>query len=220
MKQTRSTLTVILLSITSALIAALGLNSCNALVIPERSFQSRLRRRHLQPQAQARVREKSSSNNFIDSAANQRMMYNNSFLASHRHGNSEEIPTIKMDYHCSRRTSFFAMIGLGAGTATLALPISTKAAIAAAAEGGDKNSSASNSSIEDEAAKKAAAKERMAQRIAESKLNYRKPTDLVIERKENTDYSCVSTTGSPCPEGLVPAAVQREIVGALQKRME
>lgn len=62
-----------------------------------------------------------------------------------------------------------------------------------------------------------AAKERMRQRIAESKKNYRKPTDLVKERKDTTDYSCVSETGSPCPEGLVPRVVQREIVGALDK---
>mmetsp|Transcript_24787 Transcript_24787/g.59793 ORF Transcript_24787/g.59793 Transcript_24787/m.59793 type:complete len:175 (+) Transcript_24787:63-587(+) len=61
------------------------------------------------------------------------------------------------------------------------------------------------------------AKERMRKRIAESKKNYRKPTDLVKERKDTTDYSCVSDTGSPCPEGLVPKAVQREIVGVLDK---
>lgn len=68
-----------------------------------------------------------------------------------------------------------------------------------------------------EAAKAEAAKERMRQRIAESKKNYRKSTDLVKARKENTDYSCVAKTGSPCPEGLVPRAVQRELVGALEK---
>eukprot|EP00558_Chaetoceros_sp_UNC1202_P012095 CAMPEP_0197235016 /NCGR_PEP_ID=MMETSP1429-20130617/2571_1 /TAXON_ID=49237 /ORGANISM="Chaetoceros sp., Strain UNC1202" /LENGTH=89 /DNA_ID=CAMNT_0042693527 /DNA_START=447 /DNA_END=716 /DNA_ORIENTATION=+ len=68
-----------------------------------------------------------------------------------------------------------------------------------------------------EAAKAEAAKERMRQRIAQSKTNYRKPTDLVKERKLTTDYSCVSETGSPCPEGLVPRAVQREIVGVLEK---
>ena len=62
-----------------------------------------------------------------------------------------------------------------------------------------------------------AAKERMKQRIAESKSNYRKPTDLVKQRKDTTDYSCVSETGSPCPEGLVPRAIQREIVGVLEK---
>mmetsp|Transcript_18974 Transcript_18974/g.39825 ORF Transcript_18974/g.39825 Transcript_18974/m.39825 type:complete len:208 (+) Transcript_18974:180-803(+) len=62
-----------------------------------------------------------------------------------------------------------------------------------------------------------AAKERMKQRIAASKKNYRKSTDLVMQRKDVTDYSCVSETGSPCPEGLVPRAVQREIVGALDK---
>ena len=64
----------------------------------------------------------------------------------------------------------------------------------------------------------AAAKERMRQRIAESKKNYRKSTDLVQQRKDTTDYSCVAETGSPCPEGLVPRAVQREIIGALEKK--
>ena len=69
-----------------------------------------------------------------------------------------------------------------------------------------------------EAAVAAAAKERMRQRIAESKKNYRKSTDLVQQRKDTTDYSCVAETGSPCPEGLVPRAVQREIIGALEKK--
>jgi histidine ammonia-lyase len=69
-----------------------------------------------------------------------------------------------------------------------------------------------------EAAAAAAAKERMRQRIADSKKNYRKSTDLVQQRKDTTDYSCVSETGSPCPEGLVPRAVQREIIGALEKK--
>ena len=62
-----------------------------------------------------------------------------------------------------------------------------------------------------------AAKERLRQRIADSKSNYRKSSDLVKQRKDTTDYSCVSETGSPCPEGLVPRAVQRELVGALEK---
>lgn len=62
-----------------------------------------------------------------------------------------------------------------------------------------------------------AAKERMRQRIADSKRKYRKSSDLVKQRKDTTDYSCVSETGSPCPEGLVPRAVQREIVGVLEK---
>ena len=62
-----------------------------------------------------------------------------------------------------------------------------------------------------------AAKERMRQRIADSKSNYRKSSDLVKQRKDTTDYSCVAETGSPCPEGLVPRAVQREIIGALEK---
>ena len=43
------------------------------------------------------------------------------------------------------------------------------------------------------------AKEKMRKRIEESKKNYRKPTDLVEERKK-TDYSCVLETGSPCPD--------------------
>ena len=64
----------------------------------------------------------------------------------------------------------------------------------------------------------AANKERMRQRIADSKKNYRKSTDLVQQRKDTTDYSCVAETGSPCPEGLVPRAVQREIIGALEKK--
>ena len=49
----------------------------------------------------------------------------------------------------------------------------------------------------DEAAA-AEARERMKRRIEESKKNYRKPTDLVKQRKETTDYSCVAETGSPC----------------------
>ena len=64
----------------------------------------------------------------------------------------------------------------------------------------------------------AAAKERMKQRIADSKTNYRKSTDLVKQRKDTTDYSCVSDTGSPCPEGLVPRAIQREIIGAIENK--
>jgi hypothetical protein len=72
---------------------------------------------------------------------------------------------------------------------------------------------------DDEKAKEAAAadaaKERMAQRIAESKTKYRKPVDLVKQRKETTDYSCVASTGSPCPEGLVPREIQKELAGVL-----
>jgi len=74
--------------------------------------------------------------------------------------------------------------------------------------------------LESEAAKVEATKERMRQRIAESKKSFRKPTDLVKQRKDTTDYSCVSETGSPCPEGLVPRAVQREMVKALEKLEE
>ena len=51
--------------------------------------------------------------------------------------------------------------------------------------------------------------------VHESKKNYRKPTDLVKERKDTTDYSCVAQTGSPCPEGLVPREIQKGIVEAL-----
>ena len=69
--------------------------------------------------------------------------------------------------------------------------------------------------MSDEDRAKADARERMAQRIAESKKNYRKPTDLVKERKDTTDYSCVAQTGSPCPEGLVPREIQKGIVEAL-----
>ena len=69
--------------------------------------------------------------------------------------------------------------------------------------------------MSDEDKAKADARERMAQRIAESKKNYRKPTDLVKERKDTTDYSCVAQTGSPCPEGLVPREIQKGIVEAL-----
>jgi hypothetical protein len=193
MKQTRGTT---LISIISALIALFGLHACNALVTPERSFRS--------PPPHLFEKSSCSTSNFdVSSAVIQRMPYSSS-LASYK-----EITEITEGYNCSRRSSLFAMIGAGAGTATLiALPLSRQAAAAA-----------DNVIIEDEAAQKAAAKERMAQRIAESKLKYRKPTDLVIERKENTDYSCVSTTGSPCPEGLVPVEIQRELIGVLQKKM-
>ena len=78
-------------------------------------------------------------------------------------------------------------------------------------------SAAEDESSLSEAARAEAAKERMRRRIAESKKNYRKSADLVQARKENTNYSCVAETGSPCPEGLVPRAVQREIVGALER---
>ena len=37
----------------------------------------------------------------------------------------------------------------------------------------------------------AQAKERMRQKIAASKKNYRKTADLVQDRKETTDYSCL-----------------------------
>jgi len=100
------------------------------------------------------------------------------------------------------RRSLFAVIGLA-----LAAPEVALAAIDAV----------DDDEASQKAADLAAAKDRMAQRIADSKLKYRKPTDLVKERKDNTDYSCVAATGSPCPEGLVPTAVQREIIGALQK---
>jgi hypothetical protein len=99
------------------------------------------------------------------------------------------------------RRSLFAIMSVGL-------------AIAAAPE---VSQAASATAVNDDAAvSAAAAKERMAQRIADSKLKYRKPTDLVKDRKDNTDYSCVAATGSPCPEGLVPRSVQRELVGALE----
>lgn len=47
-----------------------------------------------------------------------------------------------------------------------------------------------------------AAKERMRQKIADSKKNYRSTAELVKDRKETTDYSCVEATGSPCAQGL------------------
>mmetsp|Transcript_27283 Transcript_27283/g.58384 ORF Transcript_27283/g.58384 Transcript_27283/m.58384 type:complete len:134 (-) Transcript_27283:328-729(-) len=59
---------------------------------------------------------------------------------------------------------------------------------------------AANDQTEAEKAAAEAARERMRQRIAESKKNYRKGSDLVKQRKETTDYSCVAETGSPCPE--------------------
>ena len=52
----------------------------------------------------------------------------------------------------------------------------------------------------DEKAAAEAAREKMRQRIEASKKNYRKGADLVKQRKETTDYSCVAETGSPCPE--------------------
>ena len=59
--------------------------------------------------------------------------------------------------------------------------------------------------VDDAAAQKAAAeaaKERMRQKIADSKKNYRSTAALVKDRKETTDYSCVAETGSPCAQGL------------------
>jgi hypothetical protein len=102
------------------------------------------------------------------------------------------------------RRSVFAMIS----TIGLAVAVAPETSLAAATD------VAVNG---EEASQKAAAKERMAQRIADSKLKYRKPTDLVKDRQDNTDYSCVSATGSPCPEGLVPTSVQRELIGAFEK---
>jgi hypothetical protein len=99
------------------------------------------------------------------------------------------------------RRSLFAIMSVG-----LAVAVAPEVSLAAAETAVD----------DDAAAAAAAAKERMAQKIADSKLKYRKPTDLVKDRKDNTDYSCVAATGSPCPEGLVPRSVQKELVGALQ----
>mmetsp|Transcript_8773 Transcript_8773/g.13186 ORF Transcript_8773/g.13186 Transcript_8773/m.13186 type:complete len:175 (-) Transcript_8773:224-748(-) len=95
--------------------------------------------------------------------------------------------------------------------------ISSIFAIPSLAHAASENSLESEPQELSEAEKAEAAKERMRQRIADSKKSYRKPTDLVMTRKDSTDYSCVAETGSPCPEGLVPRAVQREIVGALEK---
>ena len=103
----------------------------------------------------------------------------------------------------SRRSTLGTLTGLLSGVALL--PVPCRSAIA--------EDTALPMSDEDKA--KADARERMAQRIAESKKNYRKPTDLVKERKDTTDYSCVAQTGSPCPEGLVPREIQKGIVEAL-----
>lgn len=112
----------------------------------------------------------------------------------------------------TRRSAAFSVIGCVFAAPGLALAADELNVAAAAATQEDV--------LESEAAKVEAAKERMRQRIAESKKSYRKPTDLVKQRKDTTDYSCVSDTGSPCPEGLVPRAVQREIVKALEKLEE
>eukprot|EP00536_Pseudo-nitzschia_multiseries_P007556 jgi/Psemu1/18206/gm1.18206_g len=61
--------------------------------------------------------------------------------------------------------------------------------------------SAADEVTDEQKAAAEAARERMRQKIAESKKNYRKTSDLVKTRKETTDYSCVAETGSPCPEG-------------------
>ena len=50
---------------------------------------------------------------------------------------------------------------------------------------------------EKEAAEKKA--EALRQKIADSKKNYRSPSDLMKQRWTEVDYSCVSATGSPCP---------------------
>ncbi len=103
----------------------------------------------------------------------------------------------------SRRSTFGTLAGLLSGV--VLPPVPCRNAIA--------EDTAPAMSDEDKA--RADARERMAQRIAESKKNYRKPTDLVKERKDTTDYSCVAQTGSPCPEGLVPREIQKGIVEAL-----
>jgi hypothetical protein len=46
----------------------------------------------------------------------------------------------------------------------------------------------------------AAAKERMREKIAASKKNYRTTSDLVQDRKETTDYSCLVFKDCPASE--------------------
>jgi len=129
------------------------------------------------------------------------------YRREYRIGNRADIMPIPLSAVSSltvvtRRSATFAVLGL--------VFVSPGVALADAGTGVDDDATQKDAAVE-------AAKERMRQRIAASKKNYRKPTDLVKERKENTDYSCVAATGSPCPEGLVPRAVQREIIGALEK---
>mmetsp|Transcript_27697 Transcript_27697/g.41214 ORF Transcript_27697/g.41214 Transcript_27697/m.41214 type:complete len:176 (-) Transcript_27697:246-773(-) len=112
-----------------------------------------------------------------------------------------------------QRRAAFGMIGNALMT-TAVMTAGPEQTLAADEDGSKED--AAQKAVADAAAKQAA-KERMEQRIAESKKNYRKPTDLVKERKDNTDYSCVASTGSPCPEGLVPVAVQKTVVEALEK---
>ena len=112
-----------------------------------------------------------------------------------------------------QRRAAFGLIGTTLMTATV-VAVAPEPTLAADADGG-KDEAVQKAAAD--AAAKQAAKERMEQRIAESKKNYRKPTDLVKSRKDNTDYSCVAATGSPCPEGLVPTAVQKTVLGALEK---
>mmetsp|Transcript_46171 Transcript_46171/g.53398 ORF Transcript_46171/g.53398 Transcript_46171/m.53398 type:complete len:163 (+) Transcript_46171:68-556(+) len=107
-----------------------------------------------------------------------------------------------------RSVIFGAMVGVGSFSGAAMLPPGVAVATFLSPD----------AQADKEAAEVAARKELMRERIAASKKNYRKSTDLVKQRKDTTDYSCVADTGSPCPEGLVPRAVQRGIVEALEKK--
>jgi hypothetical protein len=97
---------------------------------------------------------------------------------------------------CSRRSVFAVSAGI---LALAGLPLVTLA------------------DNDEEAAQKVAAAERMKQKIAASKLKYRRPTDLVKDRKANTDYSCVSATGSPCVEEAAKAPSATSITLPIEK---
>jgi hypothetical protein len=178
------------------------LASCSALALPVRSFRrhSQLESHRLGAVDSRHVDVESSSPSpcIVDAAAVAETFKLGEFWSFPPAAATS--PTTAMS-----RRSLFAMIGIGIAVA--GAPEASLAAAATAVDNGDEAS---------QKAAAAVAKERMAQRIADSKLKYRKPTDLVKDRKDNTDYSCVATTGSPCPEGLIPTSVQRELIGALQ----
>ena len=57
---------------------------------------------------------------------------------------------------------------------------------------------------EAKAAAEKARQEQLKAKIAASKTKYRK-ADSLYEQRKQVDYSCVSKTGSPCPEGPDPS---------------
>jgi hypothetical protein len=183
----------------------LFLASCGALAPPVRSFRHRpsLESHRLGESVDSRHMESDSSiwpSTCIDTPKLGECWYVPEAAAAA--AAAATLPTITT---AVSRRSLLAMLGtIGLAAVAVAPESSLAAATAVDDDGGD------------EASQKAAAKERMAQRIADSKLKYRKPTDLVKDRQDNTDYSCVATTGSPCPEGLVPTSVQRELIGAFE----